>query len=219
MESARQCSCRLTLAFYWVPPFPSESVYVLSVALAFSFMLLSCDVSWLRRRPLLFGPTLLGLYYGSEFIILTLDVSLSGLLCLLCALFFLWFFHILSIIQLNKRILLVLVWLSGTDFTVPDLVGAAFAKADHRTLGTAYSSGSCKLAAALPQKSVRTVFQLTASYYYYCWFILYCFFFLVYVMYWSLFVIKIYCHFSKYYSSWWLVSVQYEFFCAYFVTS
>jgi hypothetical protein len=88
-----------------------------------------------------------------------------------CALFSLWFFfHILSIIQLNKRILLALVWLSGTDFTVPDLVVAASAKADHRMLGTAYSSGSCKLAAALPQKSVRTVFQLTASYYYYCWF-------------------------------------------------
>jgi hypothetical protein len=77
-------------------------------------------------------------------------------------------FHILSIIQLNKRVLLVLVWLSGTDFTVPDLVVAAFAKADYRMLGTAYSSGSCKLAAALPQKSFRTVFQLTASYYYYC---------------------------------------------------
>jgi hypothetical protein len=60
------------------------------------------------------------------------------------------------------------VWLSGTDFTVPDLVAAAFAKADYRMLGTAYSSGSCKLATALPQKSVRTVFQLTASYYYYC---------------------------------------------------
>jgi hypothetical protein len=59
------------------------------------------------------------------------------------------------------------VWLSGTDFTVPNLVVAAFAKANHRMLGTAYSSGSCKLAAALPQKSVRTVFQLTASYYYY----------------------------------------------------
>jgi hypothetical protein len=112
----------------------------------------------------------LGLH-GSEFVIFTLDVSLSCLLCLLCALFFLWFFHILFIIQLNKRILLVLMWLSGTDFTVPDLVVAAFAKTDHRMLGTAYSSGSCKLAAALPQKSVRTVFQPTALNYYYCWFL------------------------------------------------
>jgi hypothetical protein len=86
-----------------------------------------------------------------------------------------WVFHMFSIIQLNKRILLVLVWLSGTDFTVPDLVGAPFAKADYRMLGTAYSSGSCKLAAALPQKSVRTVFQLTSSYYYYA---LVCIFFL-----------------------------------------
>jgi hypothetical protein len=59
------------------------------------------------------------------------------------------------------------VWLSGTDFTIPDLVVATFAKTDHRMLGTAYSSGSCKLAAVLPQKSVHTVFQLTALYYYY----------------------------------------------------
>jgi hypothetical protein len=51
------------------------------------------------------------------------------------------------------------MWLSGADFTVPDLVVATFAKADHRMLGTAYSSGSCKLAAALPQKSVRTAFS------------------------------------------------------------
>jgi hypothetical protein len=69
------------------------------------------------------------------------------------------FFHIFYIFQLSKRILLVLMWLSGTDFTVLDLVVAAFARADHRMLGTAYSSGSCKLAAALPQKSVRTVFS------------------------------------------------------------
>jgi hypothetical protein len=99
-----------------------------------------------------------------------------GLLCLLCALYYLWFFHIFYIFQLNKRILLVLMWLSGTDFTVPDLVVAAFAKADHRMPGTAYSSGSCKLAAALPQKSVRTVFQPTALNYYYCWFLLYIFY-------------------------------------------
>jgi hypothetical protein len=44
------------------------------------------------------------------------------------------------------------MWLSGTDFTVLDLVAAASAKADHRMLGTAYSSGSCKLAAALSTK-------------------------------------------------------------------
>jgi hypothetical protein len=136
----------------------------------------------------------------------------------LCALFFLWFFHILSIIQLNKHILLVLVRLSGTDFTVPDLVVAAFTKADHRMLGTAYISGSCKLAAALPQKSVRTVFQLTALYYYYYWF---CFVssFVIHVLCRSLFVIEIYCYFSKFYSSWWLISVQDEFFCTFFVTS
>jgi hypothetical protein len=86
--------------------------------------------------------------------------------------------HILSIIQLNKLILSVLVWLSGTDFTVPDLVVATFAKADYRMLGTAYSSGSCKLAAALPQKSVCTVFRLTASYYYYSFGLYYSFSFL-----------------------------------------
>jgi hypothetical protein len=71
--------------------------------------------------------------------------------------------YIFFIIRLNKLILLALVWLSGTDFTVPDLVVAPFAKADYRMLDTAYSSGSCKLAAALPQKSICTVFQLTAS--------------------------------------------------------
>jgi hypothetical protein len=119
----------------------------------------------------LFGLLCFGMHYGSEFIIFTL----SGLFCLLRALFFLWFFHIFYIFQLNKHILLVLMWLSGTDFTVPDLVVAAFAKADHRMPGTAYSSGSRKLAAALPQKSVRTVFQLTALNYYYCWFLLYVF--------------------------------------------
>jgi hypothetical protein len=177
-----------------------------SVALAFSLLLLGCDVSWLRRWPLPCGLLCLGVYRGLEFIIFTLEVSLSSFSCFHACVILSLVFHILSIIQLNKRILLVLMWLSGTDFTVPDLVVAAFAKADYRMLGTAYSSGSCKLAAALPQKSVRTVFQLTASYYYYCLVYLFCF--VAYVIFKSLFVIKIYCHFSEFYSSWWLISVQ-----------
>jgi hypothetical protein len=136
---------------------------------------------------------------------------------IVCVILSLVFSHF-HIYRLIKRILLVLMWLSGTDFTVPDLVAAAFAKADHRMLGTAYSSGSCKLAAALPQKSVRTVFQPTALNYYYCWFC-FCFLLIFYVLCQSLFVIKIYCYFSKFYSSWWLISVQNKFFCAYFVAS
>jgi hypothetical protein len=128
-------------------------------------------------------------------------------------------FHIFHIYRLIKRILLVLMWLSGTDFTVPDLVMAAFTKADHRMLGTAYSSGSCKLATALPQKSVRTVFSA------YCiklllLLVLFCIFYLFVMSFCrSLCVIKVYCNFSEFYSSWWLISVQNKFFCAYFIAS
>jgi hypothetical protein len=121
------------------------------------------------------SPLLIWLLSGYDVIQLRQRSPLVAFYAFFACYSFVCFFHILSIIQLNKRILLVLVWLSGTDFTVPDLVVAAFAKADHRMLGTAYSSGSCKLAAALPQKSVGTVFQLTASYYYYCLVYLFCF--------------------------------------------
>jgi hypothetical protein len=141
-----------------------------------------------------------------------------GLFMLLICFILSLVFHICHIYRLVKHILLVLMWLSGADFTVPDLVVAAFTKADHRMLDTAYSSGSCKLATALPQKSVRTAFSA------YCiklLLLLVLIFFLVifHVLCRALIVIKIYCYFSEFYSSWWLISVQDKFCCAFFVTS
>jgi hypothetical protein len=153
-------------------------------------------------------PLLIWLLSGYDVILLWRRSPLMALHAVYVRYSFFCFSTYYLLIQLNKLILLVLVWLSGTDFTVPDLVAAAFAKADYRMLGTATVLAHANLPRPFHKSPSVQSFGLLHHITITAWFI-WTYFYLISGLCKSLFVIEIHCYFSEFYSPWWLISVQY----------